>query len=97
MITIIMLLLLLSCSVNNRRDCSIIYNRTTILGLIYCISQSFISFFILSKGIGLHGGLLFINNLAQMFHIVIFILTIIMLIPTSFYSELNNFNLISTQ
>src|ERR687888_588080 len=85
MIMISLLLILLSNAVNTRRDLSILYNRVAIIVLIYCILLDTISLFILNKGIGLHGGLLHINNITQIFHIFIFIISILILQLTSFY------------
>lgn len=85
MIIISILCLLLSNSVNLRRDVSILYNRVAILILLYCIVHDFTSLTVVTKGIGLHGGLLLINNITQIFHIFIFIITIFILVLTSFY------------
>lgn len=83
MITIINLLL--SNAVTLRRDISILFNRTAILGLLYCISLGVRSLSITSEGIGLHGGLLQTTNITQIFQIFIFILSILILQLTSFY------------
>ena len=40
---------------------------------------------VISKGIGLHGGLLHITNITQIFHIFIFFISILILQLTSFY------------
>ena len=40
---------------------------------------------ILSKGIGLHGGLFYISNITQIFHIFVFIFSVLILQLTSFY------------
>nr|YP_008815518.1 NADH dehydrogenase subunit 2 [Cordyceps militaris]AGY61383.1 NADH dehydrogenase subunit 2 [Cordyceps militaris] len=85
MIIISILSLLLSNSVNLRRDVSILYNRIAILILLYCIVHDYTSLTVVTKGIGLHGGLLLINNLTQIFHIFVFIVTIFILTLTSFY------------
>ena len=85
MIIILLIFILLSNAVVTRRDFSILFNRISIIGLIYCILQNFISFSILSKGIGLQGGLIYINNITQIFHIFIFLLSIFILQLTSFY------------
>jgi NADH-ubiquinone oxidoreductase chain 2 len=79
------LLILLSNAVNIRRDISILYNRITIITLLYCILNDISSLSIISKGIGLHGGLLLVTNITQIFHIFIFILSALILILTSFY------------
>ena len=44
-----------------------------------------ISLSIVSKGIGLHGGLFHITNITQIFHIFIFFISILILQLTSFY------------
>src|SRR5687767_13298525 len=96
MIMIIIIFILLSNAVITRRDLSILFNRIAIIGLIYCISQNFMTFSMLSKGIGLQGGLIYISNITQIFHIFIFLLSIIILQLTSFYPrKLYNINLIS--
>jgi NADH-ubiquinone oxidoreductase chain 2 len=40
---------------------------------------------VISKGIGLHGGLLIINNITQIFHIFVYIISVLVLTLTSFY------------
>lgn len=57
MIILSILLVLLSNAVNIRRDLSILFNRIAILILIYCILHDMSSLTIMTKGIGLHGGL----------------------------------------
>ena len=76
---------LLSNAVNARRDISILYNRIAILILIYCIFNDITSLTVVTKGIGLHGGLLLINNITQIFHIFIYIISALILTLTSFY------------
>src|SRR4051812_44231023 len=85
MIIISILSLLLSTSVTLRRDMSILFNRIIIIGLIYCILHDTMSLSLISKGIGLHGGLLHITNITQIFHIFIFFISILILQLTSFY------------
>ncbi len=85
MIIISILSLLLSNAVNSRRDISILYNRIAMLILIYCILNDIASLTVVTKGIGLHGGLLLITNLTQIFHIFLFIVSILILTLTSFY------------
>jgi len=85
MILISILFLLISNAVTLRRDLSILFNRITIIALIYAILHDSTSFFILSTGIGLHGGLLHITNITQIFHIIIFLISILILQLTSFY------------
>jgi len=64
---------------------SILFNRITIIALIYSILHDVTCLFILNKGIGLHGGLLHITNITQIFHIFIFFISILILQLTSFY------------
>ena len=79
------LILLYINAVTLRRDMSILFNRIAIIALGYCFLQDFISFSFLNKGIGLHGGLLHITNITQIFHIFVFILSMLILQLTSFY------------
>lgn len=76
---------LLSNAVNSRRDVSILYNRIAILILIYCIFNDIYSLSVVTKGIGLHGGLLLINNITQVFHIFVYLISALILTLTSFY------------
>lgn len=85
MIIISILLVLLSNAVNLRRDISILFNRIAILILVYCILHDVSSLSVITRGIGLHGGLLLISNITQIFHIFIFIVSILILQLTSFY------------
>ena len=85
MILISILSLLVSNAVTLRRDLSIFFNRIAIIALAYCILQDIMSLSILNKGIGLHGGLLHITNITQIFHIFIFFISILILQLTSFY------------
>lgn len=85
MIIISILFILLSTSVTLRRDMSILFNRITIIALMYCILHDMVSLSFLSKGIGLHGGLLHITNITQIFHIFVFFISILILQLTSFY------------
>jgi len=64
---------------------SILFNRVTIIGLIYCILYDTMCLSFISKGIGLHGGLLHITNITQIFHIFVFFISILILQLTSFY------------
>ena len=85
MIIISIIALLLSNAVNIRRDISILYNRIAMLILIYCILNDLSSLTVVTKGIGLHGGLLLVTNITQIFHIFLFIVSILILTLTSFY------------
>lgn len=85
MIILSILSLLLSNAVNIRRDLSILFNRIAILILVYCILHDMSTLTIITKGVGLHGGLLLITNITQIFHIFIFLVSIFILQLTSFY------------
>jgi NADH-ubiquinone oxidoreductase chain 2 len=85
MIITSILSLLLSTSVTLRRDMSILFNRVAILALTYCIVQDIMCLSFISKGLGLHGGLLHITNITQTFHIFVFFISILILQLTSFY------------
>ena len=85
MLLISILSLLVSNAVSLRRDISILFNRVAILVLLYVILHEITSLSILNKGIGLHGGLLHITNITQIFHIFIFFISIFILQLTSFY------------
>ena len=85
MILVSILSLLISNAVVLRRDLSILFNRIAIIALIYSILHEVTCLFILNKGIGLHGGLLYITNITQIFHIFIFVVSILILQLTSFY------------
>ena len=76
---------LLSSAVNVRRDISILYNRIAIIILIYCIFNDMTSLTVITKGVGLHGGLLLINNITQIFHIFVYLISVLILTLTSFY------------
>nr|QWS06190.1 NADH dehydrogenase subunit 2 [Clonostachys rogersoniana] len=76
---------LLSNAVNARRDVSILYNRIAILILFYCILNDLSSLNIVTKGIGIHGGLLLVNNITLIFHIFVYLVSALILVLTSFY------------
>lgn len=76
---------LLSNAVTKRRDIAILYNRIAIIILMYCILNDISSLTVVTKGIGLHGGLLLITNITQIFHIFVFIVSALILTLTSFY------------
>ena len=77
MIILSIILVLLSNAVNIRRDISILFNRIAILILIYCILHDISSLAVVTKGVGLHGGLLLMTNITQIFHIFIFLVTLL--------------------
>ena len=82
---IYILFVLLSNAVTKRRDIAILYNRIAIIILMYCILNDISSLTVVTKGIGLHGGLLLITNVTQIFHIFVFIVSALILTLTSFY------------
>ncbi len=85
MLLISILSLLLSNAVTIRRDISILFNRVTIIVLMYSILHSTITLFFSNKGISLHGGLLNITSITQIFDIFIFLVSILILQLTSFF------------
>ncbi len=85
MIIISIISLLLSNAVNLRRDISILYNRIAMIILAYCILNDITSLTVVTKGIALHGGLLLVTNITQIFHIFLFLVAILILTLTSFY------------
>jgi NADH-ubiquinone oxidoreductase chain 2 len=85
MIIISILVLLLSNAVALRRDMSILFNRIATIALGYAILNDIMSLSLVNKGIGIHGGLLYISNITQTFHIFIFFICILILQLTSFY------------
>ena len=85
MLIISILGLLLSNAVNLRRDISILYNRIAIIILVYCILNDLSSLTVVTKAVGLHGGLLLVTNITQICHIFLFLVSILILTLTSFY------------
>ena len=81
------LFLLLSNAVTLRRDKSILFNRITIKILIYSALLSLINNYVvfLHKGIGLFGGLFYVTNTSQFFHLFIFFISGAILQLTAFY------------
>ena len=84
MIIYSIIFLLLSNAVTIRRDISILFNRLAIVSLIYCILQGTVSLSFVNKGLGLHGGLLHITSITQIFHIFIYMISMLILKKTSF-------------
>jgi len=85
MIIISTLSLLISSAVTLRQDMSILFNRVVITSLFYCLLQSFLSFSIITEGIGIHGGLFHITTITQIFHIFLYFISIFILQLTSFF------------
>ena len=85
MITLSILCLLFSNAVTLRRDMSILFNRIAIIAISYCFLQDLVSLSLVNKGVALHGGLLQITSITQIFHIFVFIITMLILQLTSFF------------
>ena len=85
MLTLSILCLLFSNAVASRRDLSILFNRIAIIALVYCFLLDFLSLSLINKGIGLHGGLLHVTNITQIFHLFVFGISILILQLTSFF------------
>ena len=85
MIILSILCLLFSNAVTLRRDMSILFNRIAIIALVYCFLHDVVSLSLINKGIGLHGGLLHVTNITQIFHIFVFIVSMLILQLTSFF------------
>ena len=82
-------LILFSNGLTLRPDTSILYNRIGIIILFYCFFSALDSLYLtyLEKGIGLYGGLFKVTALSQSFQIFIFLISMIILSITSFYSR----------
>jgi NADH-ubiquinone oxidoreductase chain 2 len=81
------LFLLLSNAISFRRDKSILYNRVSLIILLYSSLVTLYSLYFttLDKGIGLYGGLFHVTSITQVFHIFIFLVSTVILLLTSFY------------
>jgi len=81
------LFLVLSTALSLRRDTTILYSRVGIIILFYCIYLSYNNLFItyLDNGIGLFGGLFYTSSITQLFHILIFVISLLILNMTGFY------------
>jgi len=81
------ILLLLSTAVNNRRDCSILFSRVTVLILINTIIILYINVNVnfVSDGLILYGGLITIKNHTLLFSIFILTLSAFIVSLSSFY------------
>jgi NADH-ubiquinone oxidoreductase chain 2 len=64
---------------------SILFNRIAIIAISYCFLQDLVSLSLVNKGIGLHGGLLHITNITQIFHMFVFLISMLILQLTSFF------------
>lgn len=95
-------LILFSNGLTLRPDTSILYNRVGVIILFYCFFSALDNLYLtyLEKGIGLYGGLFKLTSLAQSFQIFIFLISMVILSITSFYSRKipveNIFSLVDT-
>jgi len=76
-----------SISVTIRRDISIFLSRTTVILLCCCsfISINLINIYIYNKGLGVISGLFYISSITQVFKVFIYIVSMFILLLTSFY------------
>jgi NADH-ubiquinone oxidoreductase chain 2 len=87
MIVYSLLFLLLSISVTLRRDSSILYSRETMIVLLYSSLVALNNLNFTHRGIGLYGGLFHATCITQVFHIFIFLVSVLILGLTAFYSR----------
>ena len=87
MIVYSLLFLLLSISVTLRRDSSILYSRETMIVLLYSCLVALNNLNFTDRGIGLYGGLFHATSITQVFHIFIFLISVLILGLTAFYSR----------
>ena len=68
-------------------DTAILYSRIGIIVLFYCIYLAYNNLFLtyLDNGIGLFGGLFYTSSITQIFHILIFLVSLLILNMTGFY------------
>jgi uncharacterized membrane protein len=76
MLSFSILSILLSTSVTLRRDIGVLFNRIAIISLIYCINIIILSYIYIKQSIGIHGGLLYITSITQIFQIIISVIII---------------------
>lgn len=89
MIILTIFFLIYSISLNIRRDITTSYSRIGMLIQIYCIYISYNNLYIsyLYEGVGLYGGLFNISSITIIFHFLIFLLSLIIINLTGFYSR----------
>ena len=87
MLITLLIILLLSNALTSRRDKSILFSRTVILGLVSTTYLTLNNLFIesLGKGIGIYGGLFNVTCFTQTFNIFIFAISAVILTLTAFY------------
>ena len=84
MLFVSILSILLSNSVSLRRDVAILFNRIAVISLIYCTVIMIVNSIYINQNIGIHGGLLHITSITQIFQILMLLITILILQLTSF-------------
>ena len=87
MLVFSILFILLSNAVTLRRDKSILFSRVSIIILLYSSLLAINSLYIASidRGIGIYNGLFHTTSITQVFHIFIFILSVVILFLTGFF------------
>ncbi len=87
MLISLLVLLLFSNAVTLRRDKSILFSRTVIIGLLLTSFLAYSNLYIrpLEKGIGIYGGLFNVSTFTQTFNIFIFLISAVILTLTAFY------------
>jgi NADH-ubiquinone oxidoreductase chain 2 len=89
MLVYCLILLLLSCAINLKKDKAILYSRLFLLSLFNCfiIGYNLLYINFINEGIGIFGGLFTITALNSIFNLFIFFLSILIGCLTSFYSR----------
>lgn len=89
MIILTIFFLILSTSFNIRRDVSLYNSRICMLIQFYCIYISYNNLFIkyLYESVGILGGFFNISSISIIFHLLIFVLSLIIISITGFYSR----------
>ena len=79
--------LLISNAVTLKRDKSILYSRTVIVGLLFTSFLSYNNLYVepLEKGIGIYGGLFNVSSFTHSFNIFILLVSAVILVLTAFY------------
>ena len=87
MLLSLLIFLIISNAVSLRRDKSILFSRIVIKTLLFASIIAMNNLYVnpLEKGIGIYGGLFNVNALTQAFNILIFLISAVILILTSFY------------
>lgn len=89
MLILLIFYFLISNALTIKKEFSILFSRLLLISLclntILCYNNTFVS--VLHKGIGVFGGLFHVTLYTQSFNIFIFIISIIILVLTSFYPK----------